>query len=329
MSILNALLAALRPGVGRDRGAISVIASLALVPIVAVTAVMVDGGRVWVDRQKVQTAAEAAAMSAGELWARTGTACSTDATALVAANADGSTTSTCSTTGTRYDGVVTVTATKVVSAMFGTIIGRSGTTVTSTASVRVGAVSSTSGLRPTAICNQNPALREWERSGFSASKTYTIGIEQDDDDDGYTGVCGRVPGNWGVIDFDGGSNRTPDTQRWIDSGYDHSVSIDEHFAGDPGVPSPALHMDGIIGKTVVIPVYDRVTGTGAGADYHISGFVGMSVISAKLSGSASQRNLVVKFQPVQLIGSGCGRGAPNYGTVTWQPCSLDGRGVCS
>ena len=315
--------------VAGDRGAISPIAALALLPIIAVTAVMVDGGRVWVDRQRVQTAAEAAAMSAGAKWSASGTACDSASTALVGSNAGPTTTYTCSTTGTRTDGVVTVTANKNVSAMFGSIIGRSSTNVSSTASVKVAALSSAAELRPTAICAGNPALREWERSGFTGTKTYTMGIEQDDDDDGYEGVCGSVPGNWAVLDFDGGSNRNVDTQDWINDGYDQEVEVDREISGDPGIPSPSLNMDQLTGKTVIMPVYDRATRTGATAKYHVSGFVGVTVVSANLSGAASQRNMKVRFTPVQVSGAGCSKPATNYGAVTWKPCSLDGNGACS
>ena len=268
-------------------------------------------------------------MAVGAAWSKTGIACDVGGMALVEENAGISTTSTCTTTGTRTSGVVTVVATKQVSAMFGSIIGRSSTTVTSSASVKVQALSSAPGVRPTAICSGNPALREWERSGFSGSKTYTMSIEQDEDEDGYEGVCGHVPGNWAVLDFDGGANRNTDTQDWIDDGYDDEVEVDRNYSGDPGIPSPSLNMDRLIGRTVVMPVYDRASGTGSTANYHVSGFVGVTVVSAKLDGSASQRNLRVKFAPVQVDGAGCSKPATNYGAVTWKPCSIDGNGVCS
>ena len=201
-------------------------------------------------------------------------------------------------------------------------------TIAALSLIPITAVTAT-GVRPTAICAANPALREWEHSGFSGTKTYTIGIEQDDDDDGYSGVCGRVPGNWGVLDFDGGANRNIDTQHWIDTGYEHGVSIGQSYSGDPGVPSPSLNLDQILGKDVILPVYDSVVGTGSGASYRISGFVGVDVISSKLSGAASQRSLTVRFTPVQVINGGCSGATHSYGAVTWKPCSLDGKGSCT
>lgn len=50
----------------------STLAAIALVPITAVTAVGVDAGRVFVERQRVQTAAESSALAAAADWYRTG-----------------------------------------------------------------------------------------------------------------------------------------------------------------------------------------------------------------------------------------------------------------
>lgn len=303
---------------GRDRGAISALTALAIVPIVAVTAVGVDGGRVWVERQKVRTAAEAAALAGASEWYRSGSACAGVVHEMVVANDDGSATETCATRGTRYDGVLTVTAADDVDAMFGSVIGRSSSHVTSTASVRIGAAGSASGLRPTAMCHSTPALAQWRASNFSTTQTFTIGV---------SGECDGVPGNWGVLDFNGGANRTPDLQAWIDQGWSGTVAIGQEFAGDPGIPSPALHMDSVVGRTISVPIYDQVRNEGATSMFRVSGFVSMTVISATLSGSASSRNLVVRFSTAQVNGAPSST-APNNGVVALAPCSLDGKGTC-
>ena len=304
---------------GRERGAVAAVVALALVPIIAVTAVGVDAGRVFVERQRVQTAAESAALSAASQWYRTGSACGSTPQSFVVGNAGSDTASTCSTTGSRYGGVVTVTASKSVGAVFASVIGRESTAVRSTASVRIGPAASASGLRPTAMCDNSPALTAWRSGGFSSTQQYTIGI---------TGDCNGVPGNWGVLDFDGGANRTPDLQEWIDKGWGDTVRIGQEFSGDPGIPSPALRMDTVINRTITVPVYDRVRYEGSNAIYRVSSFVTITVISATLNGSASNRNLVVRFATA-TVGGVVSPTAPNDGTLALQPCSLDGRGTCS
>lgn len=337
MSILRRLLKRFRSD---QRGAVATLVALALVPVTAVTAVGVDSGRVWVERQRIQTAAEAAAMAAAGVWANTGTACDANALLKVRENAGSEATWTCSTTGSRYDGVITVAASKTVSAVFGRIIGHQSTTVSSTASVLVGAVSSATGVRPNALCAANTALTAWKAGGYSSSATYRIGVDQSPDGDEHdhghpsspvTGaqVCDPVAGNWSMVDYDGGSHRIVDSQRWIDDGYEGDVEVGHNYSGDPGVPAPSLDFNRILGQTIVIPVYDTVTGTGSNAVYHVSSFVGIQIVSTTLSGPVSGRNVTVRFKPVALSNAGCSHGAAASGVVTWRPCSLDGKGTCS
>jgi Flp pilus assembly protein TadG len=303
-----------------DRGAVSALTALAILPIVAVTAVGVDSGRVYVENQRVKTASEAGAVAAAGAWVQSGTACTERALSFVEANAGDSTVSDCSTAGTRYSGVVTVSASKDVSALFGNLVGRESTTVDSTASVRVRPVGGMNGLRPTALCENSPGLVAWRASGFSTTQIFSVD---------FSGTCGDIPGNWGVLDFDGGSNRTVDLQTWINAGYPGLVSIGQEFNGDPGIPSPALNMDSVVGETITVPVFDRSRLQGSTSVFHVSSFVQMEVIAVQLNGSASSRNISVRFKVGSLSGARIGESASNNGVVTWSPCQLDGRGDCS
>lgn len=304
----------------KDRGAITAMTSLALLPIFAVLAVGVDGGRVFVENQRVKTSSEAAAMAAAGEWARTGTPCAQSALSYVAENSGAESISSCSTSGTRFTGVVTVNVSKNVSALFGSLIGRESSTVESSASVRVAPVGSMTGLRPTALCESSAALVAWRASGFSTSQVFTVD---------FNNTCAGIPGNWGVLDFDGGSNRTPDLQNWIDNGYPGKVAVGEEFNGDPGIPSPALHVDTVVGETITVPVFDSARLQGSTSIFRISSFVTMDVISEQLNGSASTRNIAVRFRSQPLGGAQTSAGAGNNGVVTWSPCALDGRGECS
>lgn len=294
--------------------------ALAILPIIAVTAVGVDGGRVFVENQRVQTASEAGAMAAASDWVRTGSACTPNSLSFVRSNSDESTSARCSTTGSRYSGVITVEASKDVSALFGSFIGHESTTVDSIASVQIRPVGGMNGLRPTAICQDSPALVAWRSSGFSTTQIFTVD---------FSGICGDVSGNWGVLDFDGGSNRTIDLQSWINGGYPGFVSVGQEFNGDPGIPSPALHMDSVVGKTITVPVFDRSRLQGSTSRFHVSSFVQMDVIAVQLGGSASSRNVSVRFKTEPIAGTPIADGATNNGVITWTPCSLDGNGVCS
>lgn len=320
MSSLKNIFGGLARHKHNDRGAVSALTALAILPIIAVTAVGVDGGRVFVEDQRVKTASEAGAMAAASDWVRTGTACTTTALGFVAANSGETTLANCSTSGSRYSGVVTVAASKDVAALFGSVIGHESTTVESTASVQIRPVGGMNGLRPTALCQDSPALVAWRNSGFSSSQIFSVD---------FTGTCGDIPGNWGVLDFDGGSNRTIDLQSWINSGYPGMVSVGQEFNGDPGIPSPALNMDSVVGKTVTVPVFDRSRLQGSTSVFHVSSFVQMDVIAEQLNGAASSRNISVRFKTAPIAGAQGSSGSASNGVVTWSPCQLDGNGVCS
>ena len=303
-----------------DRGAITALTSLALIPIIAVVAVGVDGGRVFVENQRVKTASEAAAMAAAGDWVATGTPCTASAMQYVARNADSSAVSNCTSTGSRYSGVVTVAVSKDVSALFGSIIGRESSTVDSSASVRVSPAGGLTGLRPTALCENSAALVAWRASGFSTTQVFSVD---------FNNTCAGIPGNWGVLDFDGGANRTPDLQEWINNGYPGKVSIGQEFNGDPGIPSPALNVDQIVGQTITVPVFDSTRLQGSTSVFRVASFVTMDVVSEKLSGAASARNIAVRFRTRSVTGASTAPTAPNNGVVTWNPCQLDGNGACS
>lgn len=294
--------------------------ALSLLPIIAVLAVGVDGGRVFVENQRVKTASEAAAMAAAGEWVTTGVPCAASALQYVARNADSSAISNCGSTGSRYSGVVTVAVSKDVSALFGSIIGRESSTVESSASVRVAPVGGMTGLRPTALCENSAALVAWRASGFSTTQIFTVD---------FNNTCAGVPGNWGVLDFDGGANRTPDLQEWINHGYPGKVSVGQEFNGDPGIPSPALGVDTIVGETITVPVFDNVRLQGSTSVFRVASFVTMDVISEKLNGTASARNIGVRFRSRAIAGASPDPTAPNNGVVTWSPCQLDGNGACS
>lgn len=294
--------------------------SLALLPIFAVLAVGVDGGRVFVEDQRVKTASEAAAMAAAGEWVATGTPCSPSALQLVAENSGATSLSNCSSSGSRYSGVVTVDVSKNVSALFGSLIGRESSTVESSASVRVAPVGGMTGLRPTALCENSAALVAWRASGFSTTQVFTVD---------FNNTCAGIPGNWGVLDFDGGSNRTPDLQNWIDRGYPGRVSIGQEFNGDPGIPSPSLRMDTVVGRTISVPVFDSARSQGSTSIFRVSSFVTMDVVSERLDGSASTRNIAVRFRANPVSGAQANASAQSNGVVTWSPCQLDGRGECS
>jgi len=301
-----------------DRGSIAVIVAAAFVPLTMSLAVVTDGGRVWMEKQRLQNEVEASALASAQSHATGGSPCSSTALALVSSEA------TCSTTPTSNGLVTTIATSDDVSLHFAQLIGRDSAGVAASASVRVGPVGAVTGLRPVAMCVDNPALVDWLGSGRESVAQYTIDI------DATTVGCGsEVAGNWGVLDFDGGSNSMSDAQNWIQTGYPGSVSVGETYDGDPGIPSPALQLDSLVGQSVILPVFENPRLEGSNAMYDVVGFVMVRIVEVNLSGSARNRNLKVVFERSSVSGSVGDAGAPDFGVSAWSVCSLDGKGVCS
>ena len=299
--------------------------AVAVLPMLAMTAVVADVGMVHAKRQELQTGVEAAAIASAAKLAR-GTSACVGYDAVLNANVDSisSLTTSCTTSVSTGHDVVTVDAEATTSLAFSQLIGRSEASITSTASVKVGPARSAIGLRPIAICAEHPALQEWISSGMTSAATYTIFVESDGETCG-----GDVPGNWSMIDFDGGSNSNSELQDRVVNGYQSEIVVPATHNGDPGIPTPSIDIDVLIGSTITIPVFSDARSTGAGSEYDLDGFVSIEILDAVMTGAASQRHRDVRFA-TQILGEGLAGGvAVDYGNQSFQICSLEGTGDCS
>ncbi len=308
-----------------DKGSISVLFAVAVLPMLAMAAVVADLGMVHAKRQELQTGVEAAAIASAAKLAR-GTSACVGYDSVIIANVDStsSLTTLCTTSMTAAHNVVTVNAEASTALAFSQLIGRSEASIMSTASVKVGPARSAIGLRPIAICAEHPALQDWISSGMTSTAAYTIFVESDGSTCG-----GDVPGNWSMIDFDGGSNSNSELQDRIVNGYQSEIVLPVTLNGDPGIPTPSIDIDALIGSTITIPVFRDARSNGSGSEYDLDGFATVEILDAVMTGAASQRHIDVRFTS-QTLGEGLAGGAAvNYGSQSFQICSLEGTGDCS
>lgn len=305
------------------------VTAVALLPMVMVTAVAVDGGQSLLQRQRVQAAAEATAIAAAKTWASTGEACAASALTLSDANAGSGSTPTCTTTGTRSGGVSTVTVGRAVPMLFSGLLGRNAPTATATASAAIGAPNGITGLRPLALCINNPAVKTWRDSGFSSTaviRTYFEGTNG-----GTAGTtCGTaVPGNWAVLDYAGGSSSNATTRDWVLNGYPGVVTVPSVVAGNPGIVSGSIGLETLVGQTMIVPIFDSASNNGSNSLYSMVSFAGLTVVSVKLNGSSESRYMDVRFSRVATAAHSLSPTVANLGAVTWKLCSYDGEGTCA
>jgi len=199
---------------------------------------------------------------------------------------------------------VTVTGSSTLPTLLGGVLGKSDLTPGAQATAQVSGSPAYTGLRPFAICEQdrddavtNPTSVQYslfdfqsngnEGQGNGNGNGNNGGEDPGDDtsDESKTRCSVTSPGNWGVVDFDEGSNGNPDIADWIRNGYGGPVTIpDPGMDGDPGqdLNSNGVRdaLDSILGKTVMFPVA-RNSWTGGGNNAE---FKAVGVVSAKFCG---------------------------------------------
>jgi hypothetical protein len=124
------------------------------------------------------------------------------------------------------------------------------------------------------------------------------------------------PGNRGTVDIGASGNSTADLSRQIR----HGITAEDisHLPGgrlSPGLDG-TIHLNGdtgisagikddlasIIGETRIIPLFSHATGNGNNATYTIVQFVGVRILAVNLTGTLSNRYVIV--QPANIVVDG-------------------------
>lgn len=102
-----------------------------------------------------------------------------------------------------------------------------------------------------------------------------------------------APGNFGLLDFDGGSNPTPDLNQWIEEGWDQPFVIPPggsiEIYGNPGIHGSSIAdaLQEVVDEQQVrfIAVHDSVSGQGNNTLYNVIAVVAVKVLDFKLTGN--------------------------------------------
>ncbi len=123
------------------------------------------------------------------------------------------------------------------------------------------------------------------------------------------------PGNRGTVDIGSPNNSTSDISRQILHGI--SASDLAHFGGklefddtgtlslngDTGISAGVKdELASIMGQPRIIPIFSTVSGNGNNAQYTIVKWQGIRIMNVKLTGSMSQKNVMVQVAPVVAKG---------------------------
>lgn len=288
-----------------ESGAVAVISALMATALIGVAAFITDFGMAYAGERGLQNGADAAALAVGRSIA--GASLPTDTCATLQSrygstgpdylavrslassyfsqnaftgaqlpSGDAGLKIACEFVGSQQHLVVTVNGQQDSPTFFGAVFGVSRIAIAKQAKVIVGPAGTVVGLRPFALCDADATLL-----GTTPGTIRTF------DFNNANAGCSYAPGNWGTLDFDGGSNATPDLAEWIEKGYDGPISNAPPvmISGDPGAPPPGgleTEMNVMTAQpSVVFPVFDSLTQQGQNAQYRITGFVSVKVCGWK------------------------------------------------
>ncbi len=323
-----------------ERGAVMVITAVSMVALLAAAALAVDIGNGFQTRRRLVTTSDAAALAAAQDFVLGANGCATQAAAFVNANFPDANLLACSTAAgsSANAGAVTVSVDAEVRAWFSPVIGLGNFDADSSTTVEWGGPIAVSGLRPFGLCaTGSNAFQAWLGNPTSTA-VITIPYSKDDQPDACNGDA-NVPGNWGVIDFNGGSNPQGETNTWTQDGYDGLVNAGtlgatcdtEAFAcyeGNPGsfnnpLAGPlAFLRDNQI--TFTLPVFDSLNELpGGNAQFHFVYFVNVQLVDFRVNGNQANRFLTLRFQPGLAQGTCCDNSGPNTGVKVIAVCAVD------
>ena len=345
----------MRMSVDEDQGAVAITAAVSMVLLFAATALAVDVGMLWAARRGLITATDAAALAAAREYAidddATQSGCGADhAPALLADNAPSASLIACTPVINATSGYVTVTGRHVVDLAIGPAIGTDTGTVDSTTTVRWGQTTTPAGLRPFGLCvDANPTVTAWLAQSPTSRSDTDVVIEYGKG--GSPTTCGSSPGNWGLLDFNGGANGLAELRNWVQFGYEvnppGAPAVRKGTAGlqcatepvalacvegDTGALSPSISTELAYLRDndvlLSIPLFDHVTsapgGGGANAEFHIVGFVQLELEGFKVNGADDDRFLDVELKALGLgQGTCCDDTGVDGGLRTIQICGVD------
>jgi len=307
----------------KQRGSIALLSALVMLPIMILMAVVVDVGRTWVSKTALQNSVERAVTEAAKNWAVSGVPCAPESLSTISTDDSSPASVSCTTTGSNKSGTVTVGAVSAVPMRFTQLVGRDFTNVSATTTVRIGSPYSVSGLWPLALCDKLPAVQDWISSGFTSTETYNIRFETNQ------ATCGQVPGNWAVLDFNGGDNSNTEIRDWVVNGYNEIITVGDLIWGNTGTPSTSIDINAAIGKSFLFGLFDSSSGTGSNGQFKISGFAKATLISATLTGGSGSRRLGIRFETGQVLGGTGSTSSGQFGLTSQTICSHDSQGDCS
>jgi Flp pilus assembly protein TadG len=276
-----------------ERGAVLVLSAAFAVVMVAMAALVVDVGALHDERRQLQNGADAAALAVAHTCALGACPATAAATTMASDLANGNAHDSAAKVDTVDMAPVTrrvTVATSTQATDGGTILPYAfaqAVTGSRGKTVHAKATATWSGIAKAETIRLVISACEWDAAtngGTTYNTTFTgppevilfhTGGQAADD-------CGAQAGQ----DTDGDS-RLPGGFGWVDStNCQATFTVDTFIAdADTGADAPNdCDLDTLVGKTVLVPIFDDIAGTGNNGRYHIMGFAQLRVTGYRFPG---------------------------------------------
>jgi hypothetical protein len=216
-----------------------------------------DGGNLYLQRRRMQNAADAGALAGGRVLALNGTATQAQAAALeyaVTRNGAGSAQITVNSPS------IDVRACTVTQMTFARVLGINQQTVCATAGGRFEPLAEAAGSAPIAILDFD----------YQFDQPYTI-WDDTKESDPYSGNIQGSGRGWlcltCVYPQDCGTCGTSELVPWMREGFGGTVTVGTYIRGDSGVKTPCIQY-AMVGDLLTVVVYDRIEQKYPGKDYY-------------------------------------------------------------
>ena len=213
--------------------------------------------------------------------------------------------------------VIKVDMSRPAPGFFSKLFGFAGVTVHAKATARAEAPEQVLHVAPIVVNWKHPML-----AGPSCKPNPCTDPTEIDLADLHKAGSGDAAGAFGLINLDPNdfsSVGSSDLADWILHGFDQYLGVGNYYS----VPSSKFNSSSVIGaldlrrgEILLFPIYDRITGPGDNAVYHIIGWVGFVVTSWDINGSKSAIYGHFTGGIVQGIQAKKGSTVPDYGLRT-------------
>lgn len=276
----------------RERGQAAVLTVVFLTVLLGMVAFVLDVGSWYREQRATQSAADSAALAAAQALPRSPAAARVLAGEYVAKNGGGAPEITFSSRAASND-TVTVRVERDAPGVFAKLFGISSVNVGAKAVARAAGLDAARWVAPIVVNIRHPKLNCATDAQGRPVPCYGDATQLELENMHRPG-SGDAAGAFGLINLDAGDTGSAGASTlgdWIRRGFDEYMELGTYTS----VPSALFNdshikgaLDFRLNDTLLFPIYDKITGSGSGAEYRVVGWVGFTVTDFVANGSTSK-----------------------------------------